>query len=664
MRAIDHEQIDGFPKKTELKTLFVEHEIAEREVGEDETGYPIFNTDLSGTDWVVDYCNTVVKVEPAITKEQAAAAMAEMGFGKDRAADSDMPVTTYSGGWKVKMQLVAAQLINTDLLMLDEPTGHLDVKNIAWLKEWLKSFLAGGGSIITTSHDSEFLEEMCTHVIDFQKKKLVTMKGNLKDFVEKFPEKKSYFVLTNEKVRFVFPEPGPLEGVKSLSKHILKMTGVTFQYPTRDKPTVMDICLEVSRVSRVAVIGPNGAGKSTAIKLLIGELTPSAGAIVKHPNMRLAYVAQHAFFHLEKHLNETPAQYIMWRFAGNEDKESLALLNKKKEVEKEITKYFIREGTTLCQCYSPAEEKLAVEVEAIINRHEDKKAKTKEYEVKWRGKSTDCNLWVKREVLLSMGAEKLVQKFDEKMAAEAGLQFKPLTTSAIEKHLADFGIDPEDASHTLIKSLSGGQKIKVVMAACFWQNPHIIVLDEPTNYLDRDSLGALVQAIHDYKGGVIIISHNREFAGAVCQEKWIMDKGHLRREGESVTLHEEEEVKEELGDKVVIDALGNEIKVSKLSLYLLPPALLMYLFVLPTHIHDQDTHLSSPCPASIPIPPGEQANHPLREGQEEGGQAHYEADFGREEEEDNQRRRDFGPGAEVRGVEDGTLKRLRGSVEG
>jgi ATPase subunit of ABC transporter with duplicated ATPase domains len=88
---------------------------------------------------------------------------------------------------------------------------------------------------------------------------------------------------------------------------------------------------EVSRVSRVAVIGPNGAGKSTAIKLLIGELTPTSGSITKHPNMRLAYVAQHAFFHLEKHLNETPAQYIMWRFAGNEDKESIELLLKKVE---------------------------------------------------------------------------------------------------------------------------------------------------------------------------------------------------------------------------------------------------------------------------------------------------------------------------------------------
>ena len=227
-----------------------------------------------------------------------------------------------------------------------------------------------------------------------------------------------------------------------------------------------------------------------------------------------------------------------------------------------MTKFWIKDGTTLMQCYNKAEEKGAVEPELIMNRHENKKDKTKEYEVKWRGKSTDCNLWVKREILLAMGAEKMVQKFDERMAAESGLQFKPLTTAGVEKHLADFGIEPEDASHTLIRSLSGGQKIKVVLAASLWQNPHMIVLDEPTNYLDRDSLGALVAAIQDYKGGVIIISHNREFAGAVCQEKWIMDQGRLRREGESVAMHEEEKLVE-LGDRVVIDAMGNEIKVEK-----------------------------------------------------------------------------------------------------
>jgi elongation factor 3 len=330
---------------------------------------------------------------------------------------ADMPVTTYSGGWKVKMQLCAATLMNADILMLDEPTGHLDVTNIQWLKDWLRSFLAGGGSIIATSHDSEFLTEMCTHIIDFQKKKLVMFRGSLREFVDRYPEKQSYFVLSAERVRFVFPEPGPLEGVKSLTKSILKMTNVTFQYPTRDKPTVMDICLEVSRVSRVAVIGPNGAGKSTAIKLLIGELTPVIGTIVKHPNMRLAYVAQHAFFHLEKHQHLTPAQYVMWRFAGNEDKESIEILNKKQDDEnKVVVKYWFKEAGNLVPCDTPNEEKKAVEPEMIIARHENKKDKVKEYQVKFRGYSSDMTFWVERSILIAMGAEKMVMKFDEKVS--------------------------------------------------------------------------------------------------------------------------------------------------------------------------------------------------------------------------------------------------------
>eukprot|EP00973_Karenia_brevis_P067753 9426026-Karenia_brevis.AAC.1 len=67
-------------------------------------------------------------------------------------------------------------------------------------------------------------------------------------------------------MKFTFPEPGAMEGVKSRSKVVLRMNSVTFQYPTKDKPTIMDVSLTVSQVSRVAVIGANGAGKSTAIK--------------------------------------------------------------------------------------------------------------------------------------------------------------------------------------------------------------------------------------------------------------------------------------------------------------------------------------------------------------------------------------------------------------
>merc|ERR1712100_31239 len=121
-----------------------------------------------------------------------------------------------------------------------------------------------------------------------------------------------------------------------------------------------------------------------------------------------------------------------------------------------------------------------------------------------------------------------------KEAVAAGLQSKMLTSEGVEKHLMCFGLDKEQASHTFIQALSGGQKVKVVLAASMWQNPHLVILDEPTNYLDRDGLGALTKAIEEYEGGVIIISHNREFANAVSQEKWIMEAGRLRREGESL----------------------------------------------------------------------------------------------------------------------------------
>merc|ERR1712227_422468 len=154
-------------------------------------------------------------------------------------------------------------------------------------------------------------------------------------FVEKFPEKKAYFELKNDVMKFTFPEPGAMEGVKSRSKVVLRMTDVTFQYPTKDKPTLMNVNLTVSQVSRVAVIGANGAGKSTAIKVLVGEQKPTEGAIWKAAGLRMAYVAQHAFHHLEKHMQETPTQYIMWRFAGNDDKESLEFKSDKLSVDEE-----------------------------------------------------------------------------------------------------------------------------------------------------------------------------------------------------------------------------------------------------------------------------------------------------------------------------------------
>merc|ERR1711957_514718 len=107
----------------------------------------------------------------------------------------------------------------------------------------------------------------------------------------------------------------------------IKMSDVSFKYPSREVNTLNNISVQVSMASRVAVIGVNGAGKSTMIKLMVGEIDPNeegAAKVVKHPNMRLAYVAQHAFHHIENHLELTPTQYIEWRFQGGMDREGAA----------------------------------------------------------------------------------------------------------------------------------------------------------------------------------------------------------------------------------------------------------------------------------------------------------------------------------------------------
>merc|ERR1712226_1318082 len=200
----------------------------------------------------------------------------------------------------------------------------------------------------------------------------------------------------------------------------------------------------------------------------------------------------------------------------------------------------------------------SVQLEAIANRRKGKKEN--EYECKWVGFSIDMLTWVTRALLIEMGYKTIVQREDEKQAAMAGLQNKQLTTPGVEKHLADFGVPADFATHNHLRSLSAGQKVKVVLGAAMWQNPHILVIDEPTNYLDRDALGALTEAIENWLGGVVVISHNLAFCDQVATEKWIMDAGHLRAEGGEYV-----DVKVEDNNKLdeITDASGNVLAVNR-----------------------------------------------------------------------------------------------------
>merc|ERR1719243_315402 len=303
-------------------------------------------------------------------------------------------------------------------------------------------------------------------------------------------------------------------------------------------------------------------------------MMPQQGTIWKAAGLRMGYVAQHAFHHLEKHMNETPCQYIMWRFAGNDDKESLEFKSDKLSVDEETARAAkwcidqvrgdVRRVTDPKEDPKKAKQDEAnvVVPDAVLNRRQKKKEKTFEYEVKWQFKAMDQNSWVEKDILVRMGYLKMVQREDERQAAMAGLMTKQLTQPGIERHLADFGVDAESASHTQINQLSGGMKVKVVLASAMWQNPHVLILDEPTNYLDREGLGALVLAIKDYKGGVLIISHNKEFCDGVATEKWIMQGGRLRIEGESLD-NSDDKGDGNAGPDEVYDGAGNKIEVKK-----------------------------------------------------------------------------------------------------
>lgn len=147
------------------------------------------------------------------------------------------------------------------------------------------------------------------------------------------------------------------------------------------------------------------------------------------------------------------------------------------------------------------------------------------------------NTMISRETLQEHGFAKLVQEFDDHEASREGLGYRNLEPKDIIKHFEDIGLDPEIASHNQISGLSGGQKVKVVLAGAMWNNPHLLVLDEPTNFLDRDALGGLATAIRDFKGGVVMISHNEEFVGALCPEQMhIADGRVVSRTNNAVTL--------------------------------------------------------------------------------------------------------------------------------
>ena len=561
MRAINNEQLEGFPKKDEVKTVYVEHDLDAADTEQSVIGWTMKKLREVGLD--PNQAEVEVKLE-------------EFGFLREQL---DGPITALSGGWKMKLALARAVFEEPDILLLDEPTNHLDVKNVEWLENYLKTSPC---TSIMVSHDSRFLDHVIQHVVHYERFKLKRYRGSLSEFVKKVPAARSYYELGASEMEFKFPEPGFLEGVKTKAKAIVRVNNMSFQYPGTPRPQITDISFQVSLGSRIAVIGPNGAGKSTLVNVLTGELVPTSGDVYQHENIRIAYIKQHAFAHIDNHLDKTPSEYIQWRFQTGEDRETMDRANKiiTDDDEKAMDKIYIINDTQrrVIGIHSRRKFKNTYEYECSFALGENVGFKQE----RWVPMMTSDNAWIPRTEIMQSHS-KMVADVDQKEALASG-QFRPLVRKEIEAHCAQFGLETELVTHSRMRGLSGGQRVKVVLAACSWQRPHVIVLDEPTNYLDRDSLGALSKAIKTFEGGVVIITHSREFTENLTEEVWaVMDgkmtpSGHnwVAGQGSGPRLADKSQQAEE-----IVDAMGN--KVCTLSF--------TPLSAFPALHHDTPTHL-------------------------------------------------------------------------
>ncbi|KIO23186.1 hypothetical protein M407DRAFT_215302 [Tulasnella calospora MUT 4182] len=301
---------------------------------------------------LVEVHQKLTEIDAETGPARAAALLAGLGFNEE---DQHRPTRTFSGGWRMRLALARALFVKPDLLMLDEPSNHIDLNALAWLEDYLQTW---PGTILVVSHDRAFLDAVATDIVLQRAERLEYFKGNFSQFyatkterdknarkeyetqktyrehlqafidrwrynanraaqaqmkikiLEKLPDLEEPEAEDTE--RFKFPE------TEKISPPLLQLNEVQFGY-TPEKIILDKVDIDVGLDSRIAVIGPNGAGKSTLIKLLTGELKPMAGHLTRNGRLRIGYFAQHHVDTLDPTLS--PVKYLQSKFPGKTDLE-------------------------------------------------------------------------------------------------------------------------------------------------------------------------------------------------------------------------------------------------------------------------------------------------------------------------------------------------------
>ncbi|CAG7847924.1 Uncharacterized ABC transporter ATP-binding protein C29A3.09c [Serendipita indica DSM 11827] len=393
---------------------------------------------------------------------RAASLLAGLGFSE---ADQHLPTKSFSGGWRMRLALARALFVKPTLLLLDEPSNHIDLNALAWLEDYLQtwentilvisrpSILASGLNRIRTNL-IRYRDAVATDIVHQHSCRLDYYRGNftqfyatkserernqrkeyeaqmlyrqsLQQFIDRWRYNANRAAQAQARIKILekLPDLEPPEAedtesfkfpdVDKISPPLLQLSGVDFSY-VPGKQILKNVYIDIGLESRIAVVGANGAGKSTLIKLLTGELQPQAGHLTRNGRLRIAYFAQH---HVDQLIpTMSPVAFLASKFPGKSE-----------------------------------------------------------------------------------------------------LEYR--------SHLGAFGITGLTGLQ-LIGTLSGGQKSRVAFAVLSLQRPHILLLDEPSNHLDIQGIDALMTALQNFSGGVIVISHDERFLTTVSKELWVCADGSV-----------------------------------------------------------------------------------------------------------------------------------------
>ena len=273
-------------------------------------------------------------------RSRAGRLMHGLGFNGEQ---EQLPVTSFSGGWRMRLNLAQALMCRSDLLLLDEPTNHLDLEAVYWLEDWLRNYQ---GTLVLISHDRDFLDRVVNQIVHIEQQRLKAYSGNysafelaraehlahqqaahqkqqreiahIRSFVTRFKAKATKAKQAQSRVK-------ALERMELIAPaHVDSPFHFSFSPPTRltapllsldkvsvgyhEQPLISGVKLSLAPGDRIGLLGPNGAGKSTLIKLIAGVLPPLQGKRKQAKDIRIAYFAQHQLEQL--YVEDSPLQHL------------------------------------------------------------------------------------------------------------------------------------------------------------------------------------------------------------------------------------------------------------------------------------------------------------------------------------------------------------------